>query len=538
MKTIFSFIIISLYLSLLLQANANIIIPKPYYYEVKQSSFTLSKETKYLATSPFSDNATTYLNAHLTSTLKQTSDREEAQLLFLYNPTLLSESYTLSITAQKITVEASDRAGFFYAVISLMQLMDAQIWNNKNRDIESWNIPGVYIQDHPRFPWRGMMLDSTRTFYSVDYVKKFIDRMAQFKLNRFHWHLSDDEGWRIEIKRYPLLTQVGASRGPGTLLPFSTFPAMRGSKKHMQSGYYTQKEIKEVVAYAAERAIQILPEIDVPAHSKAAVTSYPLLLQDPLDTSRYISVQKVTSNTIDAGLESSYLFLDHVIDELATLFPFEYIHLGGDEIPQGAWRGSPSVQKLMNNKGLKNIKAVQGHFFTRADSILKAHHRKLVAWQEILNYGATLRDESIVMSWRDNGAEKKALDSGKKVVASSAKYLYFDQQYHKDKKEPGHTWAGPTDTKEMYSYRVPLKNIGTQHRKNFLGIHGCLWSERAPNEKIADYLVWPRLFALSEIAWTPPEKRDWNALKRRILQNTLKNLEAQSINYRTPNVTF
>ena len=197
------------------------------------------------------------------------------------------------------------------------------------------------------------MLDSSRNFFSTTYVKKFIDRMAQHKLNRFHWHLTDDEGWRIEIKKYPLLTKVGATRGPGTKLPFSTYPAMRGSKKKRQSGYYTQKQIREIVAYAKARSVEILPEIDMPGHAKAAIVSYPKLLQDPKDKSNYRSVQKVSNNTVNPGMESTYVFIDNVITELSRLFPFGYIHLGGDEVPKGAWKKSPAVAKLMQKKRFK-----------------------------------------------------------------------------------------------------------------------------------------------------------------------------------------
>ena len=538
MKIFFGPLIFSLFFMLSLHAASNPIIPKPFYYQSLHGSFDLSLNSSYLNTSPLSANALVYLEAHLSGTLKKVQQKQSASLFFLYKKEMRSESYTLRVTDKQITIEASDSAGFFYATVSLMQLMEAKVWSTDIQKIETWRIPAVYIEDHPQYPWRGMMLDTARTFYSVAYVKKFIDRMAQMKLNRFHWHLSDDEGWRIEIKRYPLLTQVGSSRGPGTLLPFSTFPTMKGPKNRIEKGYYTQEEIKEIVAYASLRSIEILPEIDLPAHSKAAVVSYPHLLQDPQDTGHYTSIQKVSNNTIDAGLESSYLFIDNVIKELTSLFPFEYIHLGGDEIPKGAWRASPAVQKLMKVQGLKDRRAVQGYFFTRLDAILKKHRRALVAWQEILKYGATLRDKSIVMSWRDNGAERKALNRGKKVVASSAKYLYLDQQYVKSSNEPGHTWAGPTDTKELYSYKVPLKKVSKRYQKNFLGIHGCLWSERAPSEAIADYLSWPRLFALSELAWSGTQKKDWNHLKQRILHHGLKQLNAQHVHYRVPNATF
>ena len=336
-ETILIFILV--FTSNFLMAKSNPIIPEPLSYKAGMGTFTLSETTSYSAKTPLAKNAIDYLQHHLELnahyTLQQSTQKVKAQLLYLYNDTLEVEAYTLDVKGSNITIKASSTSGFFYGTISLMQLMDADIWGQeKAKSFKStWSIPSCYIEDAPNYKWRGMMLDSARTFYSVDYVKKFIDRMAQLKLNRFHWHLSDDEGWRIEIKHYPLLTDIGASRGPGTLLPFSTFPTMRGPKDRVESGYYTQTEIKEIVAYAAKRSIEILPEIDVPAHSKAAVISYPLLLQDPLDTSRYTSVQKVSNNTIDAALESSYTFLEDVIGELATLFPFEYIHLGGDEIP-------------------------------------------------------------------------------------------------------------------------------------------------------------------------------------------------------------
>ena len=336
--------------------------------------------------------------------------------------------------------------------------MDPAIWA-KGTKKSTWSIPVCDIEDYPRFKWRGLMLDSSRNSFSTTYVKKFIDRMAQHKLNRFHWHLTDDEGWRIEIKKYPLLTKVGATRGPGTKLPFSTYPAMRGSKKKRQSGYYTQKQIREIVAYAKARSVEILPEIDMPGHAKAAIVSYPKLLQDPKDKSSYRSVQKVSNNTVNPGMESTYVFIDNVITEVSRLFPFGYIHLGGDEVPKGAWKKSPAVVKLMQKKGLKNKKEVENYFFTRVDKILAKHHKKMIAWQEVLKGKNSFRKQNIFMAWKSPKAANKIVKRHRQAILAPVQYLYFDQQYTRSKREPGHTWSTPVSTEKVYSFKPSSSSL-------------------------------------------------------------------------------
>ena len=469
--------------------------------------------------------------------LKRTHYPVHNRVYFQHANKLKEEAYTLHITSKEIVVKANSPSGFFYGVMSLMQLMDTKIWaQKKSRNPQkSWMIPACAIEDHPRFKWRGMMLDSSRNFFSKEYVKKFIDRMAQHKLNVFHWHLTDDEGWRIEIKKYPLLTQVGAKRGPGTKLPFSLYPAMRGPKDKMQEGYYTQDDIREIVAYAKKRSVHVLPEIDIPAHAKAAVVAYPELLQDPNDKSNYTSVQKVSNNTIDAGLDSTYIFLEDVIKEVTALFPFEYIHLGGDEIPKGAWQKSPAVAKLMQKEHLKNMQEVQVYFFTKMDKILAKHNRNMIAWQEVRKHNNTLRDDTIIMAWRGNGAGIRTAKNHHKVIMSPAQYLYFDQQYIKGKNEFGHTWAGPTDTKEAYNYE-PLDKTSSSKEAHFIqGVHGCLWSETALTENIADYLAWPRIFSLAEIGWSEQKQKNWVDFKERAFRSGLERLHIQNIQYRHPN---
>lgn len=519
---------------LLSQASIDVIIPKPQKILRGEGQFLLTNQTGTVSDTPLSINAMLYLQKQLkynAGYLLQSGKTSQANTLhFHYAPQKIkkSEAYHLSIDKTQITIEARDEAGFFYAVISLMQLMSPAIWGASDASwtLKKWAIPSCEIEDYPRFEWRGVMLDSSRNFFSKAYVKKFIDRMAQQKLNRFHWHLTDDEGWRIEIKRYPLLTQIGARRGPGTKLPFSIYPAMRGAKNRVQSGYYTQQDIKEIVAYAKARSIEILPEINIPGHAKAAVTAYPDLLLDPQDKSHYRSVQLVSNNTINPALESSYVFLDHIITEVAALFPFGSIHLGGDEIPEGAWQKSPAVKELMQKEGFKTMIEVQNWFFGRMDTILANHHRSMIAWQEVLQGKPILREEDSVMAWKSAKDGIHAIKQNRNAIMAPVEYLYFDQQYSRSLAEPGHTWSTPVSTQKVYEFH-PGSN--TSHLR---GVQACLWSETLLNEKIADYLAWPRTFALAEVAWTEEKNRNWNTFKKRAYGKGLERLKVQNITYR------
>lgn len=525
--------LISLPLLLSAGKSVNVIIPKPQKVLSGSGTFLLTKQTTYLSDTSLSKNAIAYLQNHLKQNsgylLQKGKASKTDTIRFDYDPKKIkkAEAYRLHIEKNKISIKAGDKAGFFYAVVSLMQLMDPAIWGESGLDRvkKSWSIPSCTIEDYPRFKWRGMMLDTSRNFFSKNYVKKFIDRMAQHKLNRFHWHLTDDEGWRIEIKQYPLLTKRGARRGPGTKLPFSTYPAMRGPKNKVQSGYYTQDDIREIVAYAKVRSIEILPEIDMPGHAKAAIVAYPKLLQDPKDKSHYRSVQKVSNNTINPGMESSYVFLENVIAEVSELFPFSYIHMGGDEVPKGAWEKSPAVKRLMAKEGLKNVKEVQNYFFTRLDKILAKKNRKMIAWQEVIQGKATLRQNDMFMAWKSQKSGTKIVKQQRSVIMTPVQYLYFDQQYSRSKKEPGHTWSTPVSTRKTYSFDPGNSSY-------IRGVQACLWSETLLNEKIADYLAWPRALALSEVAWTAQKKRNWKAFQKRASKEGLKRLKVQGIHYR------
>ncbi len=527
------FMVMIIPLFLIAGNSTNVIIPKPQKLLSGNGKFLLTKQTLYFSDTSLSQNAIEYLQGQLKQNagylLKKGIASQDNTIHFHHDTKNIRkpEGYKLYIKKKQIIIEAGDKAGFFYAVVSLMQLMGPNIWgrSGSSREEKNWDIPSCTIEDYPRFKWRGMMLDTSRNFFSTAYIKKFIDRMAQHKLNRFHWHLTDDEGWRIQIKSYPLLTNIGASRGPGTKLPFSTYPAMRGPKNKLQSGYYTQDDIMDIVAYAKVRSIEILPEIDMPGHAKAAIVAYPKLLQDPKDKSHYSSVQKVSNNAIDPGMESTYTFLESVILEVSGLFPFGYIHLGGDEIPKGAWEKSPAVHNLMQEKGLKNTKEVQNYFFTRLDKILAKHHRKMIAWQEVTEGKSKLRRNDIIMAWKSSKAGNRMIKQHRNVIMAPVQYLYFDQQYTRSKKEPGHTWSTPVSTQKTYTFDPGNSSY-------IRGVQACLWSETLLNEKIADYLAWPRAFALSEVAWTEQENRKWKEFQERASHEGLERLKVQGVHYR------
>jgi len=507
--------------------NTLSIIPQPQNFQKGKGTFLLNKKTHYSTDTKLADLGIDYLQEHLGYVLSNATAAKQAySIRFQYSNMQHSEGYKLTVTTKNITIQAKDTAGFFYAVVSLLQMMDPKIWSitKGSKDKKSWKIPTFSAEDYPYYAWRGLMLDSSRNFFSVAYIKKFIDRMAQHKLNRFHWHLSDDEGWRMESKHYPLLTQIGARRGPGTQLPFSTYPSMRGKKNRVQSGFYSQKEMKEIVAYAKARSIEILPEIDMPAHAKAALVAYPTLLNDPKDKSLYHSVQKVQNNTINPALESSYTFMENIISELTEIFPFSYIHIGGDEVPKGAWKKSPAVQKLMKKKRLKSMREVQNYFFARIDTILKKHHRKMIAWQEVLKGKISVRDNAIFMAWKSVQASKNIIKQKRNVIMSPVQYLYFDQQYRRKKGELGRTWSTPVSTKKVYS-------LAPVHSSYVQGVHACLWSEIVMNESIADYLTWPRALALAEVAWTKPKLRVWKEFQYRLKHTGLPRLKVQGIHY-------
>jgi hexosaminidase len=431
------------------------------------------------------------------------------------------EGYILEISPAGVIARASHRAGFIHAAYTLLQLAP---------EGPDEAIPCGRIVDAPEHSWRGLMLDSARRHYAVPWIETLVEQMARHKLNVLHWHLTDDEGWRLAIEAYPRLAEVGGRRGPGTSLPHDQIPGVRAADRgQVHEGTYSRGDVRRIVDFARARGVTVVPEIDVPGHAKAAITAYPELLQDPADPGDYRSAQRVRHNAVDPGLDSTYAVLDAVIAEVVGLFPDSpYVHLGGDEVPPGAWTGSPAAQRRAGRLGLGSVRDLHGVFFQRMEAMVAARGRRLMGWQEVATGpGPPRRPGGAIIAWSDVPAALEAARSqGLAVVLAPASHLYFDARYVDVPGEPGHTWAGATDAREVYAYRPP--DAGDVE---VLGLEACLWSERIADEAEAERMLWPRTAAFAEVAWSPPEGRSWAAFEPRIRRHLVR-LEAQGVRSR------
>ncbi len=425
------------------------------------------------------------------------------------------QSYTISATPAGFMIVAKTTQGLFYGVQTMFQLFP---------DGDHRRITTVEIRDEPRFGWRGLLLDVSRHFFTIDEVKRMIDEMVMYKFNLLHLHLSDDQGWRVEIKSLPELTGTGAWRVPRTGLWWDREPPKDGEKA-TYGGFYTQDQIRDLVAYAKERHVDILPEIDVPGHSLAAIASYPWLSSTKLPYrvnpgSKFYTIE---DNSLCPGRETTFEFLDKVFTEMAQLFPFEYIHIGGDECYKGFWEKCPDCQKRMKDNNLKNLDELQSYFIKRVEKILEAKGKKLMGWDEILEGG--LAPNAAVMSWRGMEGGITAAKAGHKVVMSPNDYAYIDLYQGDPALEP-HTY-GMLRLKKVYEFEPVPAGIDPSL---ILGGQGNLWSESVPTFRHAEYMLWPRSLALAEVLWSTRESRDWNSFLDRT-EVHLARLGQADINY-------
>lgn len=499
------------------------IIPEPVSLTKKAGEFELSE--KIVISSPQSEEMK-LVNATLELKLSEATNRSveiksnasDAQIILALNTqtdtTIGDEGYKLSVSSEKVIIHANKPAGLFYGIQTLFQLLPPEIESKQSVENVSWTIPAVEIVDYPRMGWRGMMLDVSRHFFTVDEVKQFIDNMVKYKFNMFHWHLTDDEGWRIEIKSLPKLTEVGAWRVEkiGTFNYFSD-PLPDEPKNY--GGFYTHEDIREVVAYAAERFIQVMPEIDVPGHSLAAIASYPELSctadavnynvragEPIMDWSQHPPIGLI-DDTLCPANEYVYEFLDKVMTEVAELFPFEYIHTGGDEAPYNFWEKSPEVTALMKREGLKNYAEVQSYFGKRLEKIVQAKGKKMMGWDEILEGGIT--PTTALMSWRGIEYGVEASKSGHFVVMSPMQYVYIDLMQGDISTEP----PVYTSLRLNQTYKFDPVPEGADERF-ILGGQTNLWTEQIYNIRQMEYMIWPRGFAVAESLWSPRDKKDWS----------------------------
>ncbi|HEY4415518.1 MAG TPA: family 20 glycosylhydrolase [Verrucomicrobiae bacterium] len=442
------------------------------------------------------------------------------------------EGYELIVTTNNVVIRAPTTTGLFYGVQTLLQLLPPAIFSTNPVTHESWQIPCVRIKDWPRFPWRGLMLDVSRHFYNKSDVEKILDLMALHKLNMFHWHLVDDQGWRIEIKKYPLLTQVGAWRKQSALGKASaeTYAhpawAMPSADKFgsdgRYGGFYTQDDIREIVAYAAARHITIVPEIEMPGHSSAALSAYPQFGDNGLGTNRSVS-----RGIYDPAHAGTFQFLDDVLTEVFQLFPGKYIHIGGDEVKKDFWKNDPECQLLMRREGLKNEEELQSWFVRRMEKFVNAQGRTLIGWSEILQGG--LAQNAVVMDWIGGGRE--AASQGHDVVMTPNVYCYLNYYQSTNHATEPRAQGGYIPLQKIYAFDLIPTNLPTPAQSHILGAQGNLWTEWIASLPHAEYMLFPRACALAEVVWSAKDARDLNDFERRLKTDEAR-LDQLGVNYR------
>jgi hexosaminidase len=440
-----------------------------------------------------------------------------------------NEGYHLKVTPANIVITANAPAGLFYGVQTLVQLFPKEIESAARVNNIKWKAPCVDITDYPRFGWRGLMFDVARHFFTKEDVEKYIDEMVRYKYNLLHLHLTDDEGWRIEIKSLPKLTEVGAWNVKKVGY-FGTFPAPSPDEPRNYGGFYTQDDIKEIIQYAKARFVNILPEIDVPGHSLAAIAAYPELScsggvkNHGVSSGEKIKEWSTHTALVDDNLcpanENVYAFLDKVITEVAQLFPFDYIHMGGDETFKTFWESSDAVKELMKKEGLKNMEEVQSYFEKRVEKIVESKGKKFMGWDEILEGG--LAPNAVVMSWRGIQGGIKAAGMGHEVVMSPTTFAYINFMQGDPAIEP-HIYE-TLRLKKAYEFEPLPEGVDAKFIK---GGQANLWTEQVYNMRHAEYMMWPRAFAISESLWSPKENKNWNNFVTRVEHHFKRFDEAQ-----------
>jgi hexosaminidase len=472
---------------------------------------------------------------------KAAKDGAKIQLILETKSKLGPEAYELKATTSGITVKASGAAGLYYGAQTLIQMAD--------KEGTDWTIPAATINDEPRFAWRGLMLDEGRHFQGKLAVKLLLDNMAARKLNRFHWHLTEDEGWRVEVKGYPELTDIGAWRGKGTQMPAAKWRAKAGLGKneYHYGGYYTQADLKEIVAYAKERHIEVVPEFDMPGHTNSLVTSLPHLGVNP-DPELLAEVRKndktlrnweltgdsptaYRNNIMNVVKEDTYKFIGDLFDQMADIFPYKYWHVGGDEVRPLYWQADHAHRAVMKEKGFTDPHQLQNMFLLRVEKMMKERGKTMVGWNEIMKGGHMSKDTA-VMAWISIGAGIKAAKEGYPTIMAVAPHTYFDMAYPGEGERKGNGWAGQIDSKKAYEWNpLFVDKLTDEEQKRVFGVHACVWTEYVPNPEDMSYKFWPRACSTAEVAWTPQDQRDWTEFRDR-LGNHLTYFDSNGTYYR------
>lgn len=510
------------------------VIPKPQQILQKTGNFVIDQNTGIQLKGAFEKDVQLFLTQlrKASGYALPVKSGQENSIIFQLDTKLglpNQDGYTLDVSDKNIVVKAKNGNGLFYATQTLRQLLPVSVESSDKKENKHWTIPALAITDYPRYDWRGYMKDVSRTFYSVDVVKKYLDLMALYKMNTFHWHLTDDQGWRIEIKKYPKLTSEQTTVFHRT----ENQPAER-------SGFYTQEQIKEVVAYARERKITIVPEIDVPGHSWPTILAYPQLGVNknsyPYFVFPFVSSwgywgNQFTPNTLDPSKEEVYTFLQNVFTEIVALFPGEYIHFGGDEVRHVLWEKEPHVQEFMKVHQIGNVKQLQSYFVQRVSGIIKRLGRKPIGWNDVLADDKGLPKETAIMSWLGEEAIKEAASHGFKAVATPYSHVYLDitQADRNDGTPSDLAYSNINSIDRIYTYD-PSAGLTKEEEKFVLGIQGNLWSALTQETKDMNVHVFPRLLAIAETGWTLPANKNFEDFKKRLLTGE-KRLDELKVDY-------
>lgn len=500
------------------------LIPKPVHLEQHGGTFIIPSSVRVVLDTQLEPSAS-YIDSEMLRvaaiapniTLGAAHERGAIVLLVDDELDLPKDGYQLNVNKNGVDITSPTANGLLNGFQTLLQIMSAT-------DVKKGTIPHLTIEDYPRFNWRGMMLDVSRQFFDKATVLNYIDWLAVHKMNVFHWHLTDDNGWRIEIKSLPELTSKGAWRGPGEVLP----PAY-GSGNERYGGYYTQEDIKEVVAYASARGISIMPEIEIPGHSRAAIAAYPEI--GCINHQQTKSVQGEINNVWCVGREENYQLLDGLIKEFTHLFPFEYIHVAGDEVNRATWEQCPNCQALMEKEGFDDTFQLQNYFFRRVEKIVEKYNRKAVGWNEILK-GGTLSPKTQIFAWQGVDYGIESAKQGYNTIMIPGQFTYFDMA--QSSLERGHRWAAIIDTERVYGFEpIPAHHLSMEEQELIKGVQGALWSEYLDRPaRFMEYQSYPRISALSEVAWSPKESKNWEDFYLRLTNSHLQRLADMGIAFR------
>src|SRR5579871_2510091 len=539
MKTIFSFLC-ALMFSISYSQQISI-IPKPVKATPQPGNFVINKTTIIVAEGEDEKRSADFFNDYLQNfygfKLKTGKKPFRNYISFSTNKTLVADEegrYTMRVSPASVTINGNSHQGTFYGTQTLIQLLPVA----KSDDLK---IASVEIEDYARFKYRGLMLDAGRHFMPVDFVKRYIDYIAMHKMNYFHWHLTEDQGWRIEIKKYPKLTEIGSCRN-GTII--GHHPGT-GNDNEKHCGYYTQEQIKEVVKYAADRYVTIIPEIEMPGHSSAAIAAYPQLSCFPNEstkihkgvawsgdsTGKQVQQSWGVYEDVYCPSEFTFKFIEDVLDEVMQLFPAEYIHLGGDECPKDNWKRSEFCQNLIKEKGLKDEEGLQSYFIQRVEKYVNSKGKKIIGWDEILEGG--IAPNATIMSWRGEKGGIEAANQHHNVMMTPGEYVYLD--HAQSKTEDSLTIGGYLPLETVYNYNPFPAGLAEENQKYILGAQANMWTEYMSNPRKVEYMLFPRLSALSEVLWSKKEDKNFDEFLKRMQMQYMR-YTLWKVNYNTKGI--